>query len=312
MTILLLDTVTPKLTETLSSAGYRLREEYHLPVTEIPDPQDVEGIIIRSRVPLGKAEMRHFPKLRFIARFGSGRENIDLIEAEGLGIEIFHAAEGNSQAVAEMALGSLLSLFRNIHTADREVRRGIWKREENRGIELQGRTVGIVGYGNTGAAFAKVLSGFGVRILAYDKYVTGFGNEYVEEADLNTLYRETEILSLHLPYNLETKYWLDFERMEDFSKNLYLINTSRGHIIRTTDLVEALENGKVLGACLDVYEYEKSSFESLHGGQTPTPLQYLLGSDKVILSPHIAGWTFESDRKMAEILFRKISERFPA
>lgn len=307
MQIVFLDTVSDLLSSGLKQAGHSIRFELESSPEAISEADAIEGLVIRSRIALGKEELAHFPNLKFIARFGAGLENIDIIEAGQRNIQIFHAPEGNRQAVAELALGSLLNLFRNLGKSHREILHGQWIREANRGIELQGKTVGIVGFGNTGSAFAKVLSGFGVRILAYDKYKKDFGNDHVEEVDLHTLCRETEILSLHLPLNRETKYWLDYERLEDFSKNLWLINTSRGGVVRTQDLVDAMQEGKVLGACLDVLEYEKSSFESiLSGDQQPAPLKYLLDAPNVVLTPHIGGWTHESNEKMAQVLLDKI------
>lgn len=311
MHVVFLDTVSDILPKGLKQAGHEVRFELDSTPENISGADQIDGLVIRSRIALGKEELAHFPNLKFIARFGAGLENIDIIEAGQRNIQIFHAPEGNRQAVGELALGSLLNLFRNIGKSHQEIHQGLWEREGNRGIELQGKTIGIVGYGNTGSAFAKVLSGFGVRILAYDKYKKDFGNEHVEEVDLHTLCRETEILSLHLPLNRETKYWLDYERLEDFSKNLWLINTSRGGVVRTQDLVEAMQNGKVLGACLDVLEYEKPSFESLlNGEQTPAPLKFLLEAPNVVLTPHIGGWTHESNEKMAQVLLDKITLAF--
>jgi len=201
-------------------------------------------------------------------------------------------------------LGMLLALFNNLMRADREVRDGIWKREENRGIELSGKTIAIIGYGHTGSTFAKRLRGFDVKILVVDPYKSGYGNEYVEESTMEKVFEEADIVSLHVPLNDETRYLVNAEFLNRFRKNIYVLNTSRGKCLNTADLVNALKSGKVLGAALDVMEFETFSFEQLD--EMPAPLKALIASDKTVLTPHIAGWTHESNLKMAQILVKKI------
>jgi D-3-phosphoglycerate dehydrogenase len=229
-------------------------------------------------------------------------ENIDEEFATSKGIACLNAPEGNRQAVAEHALGMLLSLFNTLNTADLEVRQGLWKREENRGIELNGKTVGIIGYGHNGSAFADVLGGFGVKLLAYDKYKSNYSEKAIE-SDMQTIFNEADILSLHIPLTDETHHLVNDEFIQRFKKPFYLINTSRGQCVKTVDLLDAMQDGKVLGACLDVLEDEKTSFEKL---ENSVDFQRLIQSKKVILSPHVAGWTKESKLKLAQVLLEKI------
>ena len=234
-------------------------------------------------------------------------ENIDVEYAENKNIHCYNAAEGNRQAVAEHALGMLLSLFNNLNNADQEVREGKWERERNRGIELAGKTVGIIGYGNNGSAFAEVLKGFNVKILAYDKYLSN----YPQESSMETINKEADIISLHVPLTDETTYLVDDNFIKRFVKNFYLINTARGKCVNTKNLVKALENKKIKGACLDVLEYEKTSFENLSKDGLTSDMQYLMNAQNTILSPHIAGWTAESNVKIAEVLLNKFTSDFP-
>ena len=237
-------------------------------------------------------------------------EGIDRDYAESLGIRCFNAPEGNRNAVGEHALGMLLALMNNMLTADAEVRSAIWKREENRGHELQGKTVGIIGYGNTGGAFARKLSGFDCNVLAYDKYKSNFSDDLVKEAGMDEIFFSADVLSLHIPLTDETHYLVNTEYLQKFQKDIWLINTSRGHVLNTRDLVESLNSGRLLGAALDVLEYESLSFESLQDEDLPEPYKALAASDKVILSPHVAGWTLESKLKLAEVIVDKILREF--
>ena len=271
-----------------------------------------EGIVIRSRFKLDKEIIDKGKNLKFIARAGAGMENIDVAYAESKGIKCLHAPEGNRDAVGEHAIGMLLSLLNNLPRADKEVRNGIWIREGNRGTEIQGKTVGIIGYGNMGSAFAQRLKGFGVTVIAYDKYKKNFSDEYAKEATMEELFEKADIVSLHLPLTDETHYIANNNFFKKFKKNIYLINTARGENVKTDDLVENLKSGKVQGACLDVLEYESVSFEALDPNKMPEPFKYLIQSDKVILTPHIAGWTFESHEKIAETLVRKIISCYQA
>jgi len=264
------------------------------------------GIVVRSKIPLDESILKEATCLRFIARVGAGMENIDEKTANDLGIVCLNAPEGNRNAVAEHAMGMLLSLLNHLTRVDAEVRQGIWKRAENRGHEIKHKTVSILGYGNTGSAFAQKLSGFETFTLAYDKYKSGFSNAFVNEATMEQIFAETDILSLHLPLTEETKWLVDAAFIKRFAKPIYLINTARGQIVQTSDVIDALNEGRILGACFDVLEYEKFSFEDIQSQTLPETFQTLLRMPNVLLSPHIAGWTHESHLKMAEVLADKI------
>ncbi|HIG33209.1 MAG TPA: hydroxyacid dehydrogenase [Flavobacteriales bacterium] len=304
MKILFIDTVHPFLKQELEKQNYICDTAYDKSKTEIQKIiHDYQGVIIRSRFIIDKEFIDYASELKFIARAGSGLENIDVDYAESKNINCYNAAEGNQQAVAEHALGMLLSLFNNLNKADQEIRTGIWKREENRGRELAQKTIGIIGYGNNGAAFAEVLKGFDVTILAYDKYLT----KYPYQSTMESIYNQANIVSLHVPLTAETVYLVNDDFIHKFEKDFYLINTARGKCVNTKDLVSALENGKIKGACLDVLEYEKTSFENLSQEGFTAEMQYLMNSPKTILSPHIAGWTRESNVKISEVLLKKIT-----
>lgn len=308
MKILFIDTVHPLLKQELEKENHICDSAYNKSKTEIQQIiSNYQGIIIRSRFKIDKQFIDCGSNLKFIARAGSGLENIDVEYAENKNIHCYNAAEGNRQAVAEHALGMLLSLFNNLNNADQEVREGKWERERNRGIELAGKTVGIIGYGNNGSAFAEVLKGFNVKILAYDKYLTN----YPQESSMETIYKEADIISLHVPLTDETTYLVDDNFINRFVKNFYLINTARGKCVNTKNLVKALENKKIKGACLDVLEYEKTSFENLSKDGLTSDMQYLMNAKNTILSPHIAGWTAESNVKIAEVLLNKFTSDFP-
>jgi D-3-phosphoglycerate dehydrogenase / 2-oxoglutarate reductase len=307
MKVYFLDTVHPILAQRLAAAGHQCVDATQLTYEECCVAlNDAEGIVIRSRFPMNESLLKHAPQLKFIARSGAGMENIDEAYTSARGIICYNAPEGNRNAVGEHALGMLLSLFNNLNKGDREVRKGIWDREGNRGVELDGKTVGIIGYGNNGSAFAKKLRGFDVDVLAYDKYVSGFGNDFVKEVTLQEIFDQSDVVSFHIPQNDETRFMGNADFFHAFKKPIYIINLSRGKIIRTTDLVNAIQNGKVLGACLDVLEYESSSFEKIFDDTIPDALNYLVHSDKVILSPHVGGWTVESYFKLSDVLADKI------
>ncbi|MDG2264424.1 MAG: NAD(P)-dependent oxidoreductase [Flavobacteriales bacterium] len=304
MKILFIDTIHPLLKEELEKLNYNCDTAYKKSKSEIEDIIDgYEGIIIRSRFKIDRQFIDKATKLKFIARAGSGLENINTEYAQNKNIKCYNAAEGNRQAVAEHTLGMLLSLFTNLNKADLEVRNGIWEREENRGIELTGKTIGIIGYGNNGSAFAKILKGFNLKILAYDKYL----KDYPHKSTMESIYKEADIVSLHIPLTEDTTYLVDNNFINSFTKDLYLINTARGKCVNTISLVKGLNNGKIKGACLDVLEYEKTSFENLSKDGLTTEMQHLIDSEKTILSPHIAGWTHESNIKIAKILLGKIT-----
>ncbi len=261
------------------------------------------GIIIRSKIKLDSDFLKHCTSLKFIGRVGAGMENIDFKYADRHGIACLNAPEGNRDAVGEQAIAMILTLFNNLLVADDEVRNGKWIREGNRGCELGGKTIGIIGYGNTGGAFARKLSGFNVEVLGYDKYKTNYSNEFITESTMEELYKKCDIVSLHIPYTEETHYMVCESFLNKFSKQIYVINTSRGKVLNTKDLVNNLTTGKVLGACIDVLEYEGLSFENI---ELPEEMDKLFKLKNVILSPHIAGWTHESNYKMSVTLANKI------
>jgi|ERR1017187_7006057 D-3-phosphoglycerate dehydrogenase len=307
MKILFIDSNHPLLHEMLEKAGHICDLNYQWTKEEIiKNIHLYDGIVIRSKIKITKDIIDKAVNLKFIARAGAGMENIDVAYAESKGIKCLHAPEGNRDAVAEHALGMLLSLFNNLNRANKEVREGKWIREGNRGVELMGKTVGIIGYGNMGNAFAERLKGFGVKVLVYDKYKKNFGNDFVIETTMEQIFDQADVLSLHTPLTEETNYLINDSFINKFKKNIYIINTARGKCLNTTDLVKNIKSGKVLGACLDVLEYEVVSFENIDAANLPEPFQYLTQSEKVILSPHIAGWTHESNEKIARIVAEKI------
>lgn len=307
MKVVFLDTVHPVLEQRLSQNGFDCLDCSEMSLEECRNElKDAQGIVIRSRFRMDEEFLKHAPFLKFIARSGAGMENIDTAYCDERNIVLFNAPEGNRNAVAEHALGMLLALFNNLLKADREVRSGKWDREGNRGIELDGKTVGIIGYGNNGSAFARKLRGFDVKVLAYDKYKTGFGDEQVTESSLEDLFKEADVLSLHIPQNEETIYMVDETFIRSFQKPIFLINLARGKIVKTSALVDGIKKDQILGACLDVLEYEKASFESFYEQELPADFKYLLESDKVILSPHVGGWTHESYYKLSDVLADKI------
>lgn len=305
--VLFLDEVHPSLQETLSKRGYSCEQDYLSSYSEILKKIDQYfGLVIRSRIPIDKELLEKAQNLKFVARSGSGLENIDLKSAENQGIKVFSSPEGNKDAVGEHAVGMLLMLFNKLNTADAEVRKGIWLREENRGLELGARTIGIIGFGNTGSAFAQKLSGFGCTILAYDKHKENYTPDYVTESTLEEIKEKADIISIHLPLSKETNYYIDRAFINSVSSPFCLVNTARGKQVNTKHLVEGLESGKVLGACLDVLEYEKSSLQGLDIEQLPEPYSRLLQFPNVVLTPHVAGWTIESYQKLSLVLAEKI------
>jgi len=312
MLILHLDTNHPILIEQLAQAGFTNTENYTGSREEIKGMiHKYDGIVIRSRFDIDRDFIDAASKLKFIARVGAGLESIDTEYAESRGIELIAAPEGNRNAVGEHALGMLLSLFNNLNKADREVRSGHWNREANRGTELDGKIVGLIGYGNMGKAFAEKMNGFNCTVLCYD-IKEGVGNKNATQVSLKTLQQMSDVVSLHTPWTPETDKMVDAGFISNFSKPFWFLNTARGKSVVTADLVAALRSGKVLGAGLDVLEYEKNSFESLFTSEEiPHALKELIQMDNVILSPHIAGWTIESKRKLAETIFEKIVKGFP-
>jgi D-3-phosphoglycerate dehydrogenase len=298
--IIFIDSTHPKLIEDLKSRGFICDQAHDKSRSDILKIiKNYDGLVIRSRFKINKAFINTAKKLKFIARAGSGTENIDLDYANKKNIKCFNAAEGNREAVAEHALAMILNLLNNIRVSDQEIRKGIWNREKNRGFELSGKTIGIIGFGNTGSSFAKILENFNVKILAYDKYK----KNYKFQSNIDEILANSDIISLHIPLTDETKYLVNKDFIDNAKKPFYIINTSRGQCIETKALIKGLKNKQILGACLDVFEQEKNSFEKIAENAN---LKYLIESNKTILTPHIAGWTFESNYKIAEKLFEKI------
>ena len=304
MKILLLDKNHPLITEQLSEKGFVLEEDFSSSYEQVLEKIHLyEGIIIRSRIPLDAHFLEKAKNLKFIARVGAGMENIDTAKAQELGIKLINSPEGNKDAVAEHVIGTLLVLMNRLFISSNEVKKGIWHREENRGEEILGKTFGIIGYGNMGKAVAKRLSGFGCKTIFYD-IKPNLSDEFATQVSLQELQENADILSLHTPLTEDTLYMIDEEFISKMKKNFYFINTARGKNLKTSALVNALKSGKIKGACLDVLEYEKTSFENLETKNED--LEYLLNSEKAIITPHIAGWTHESKIKLAQVIVDKI------
>jgi len=304
MRILLLDKNHPLITDQLLANNFILEEDFSSSYDEVCDKiENYDGVIIRSRIPLDQNFLEKAKNLKFIARVGAGMENIDIPIAEKLGIQLINSPEGNRDSVAEHVIGMLLILMNRLFIASNEVKNGIWLREENRGDELLGKTVGLIGYGNMGKATAKRLSGFGCKVIFYD-IKPNLSDEFAMQVSLNELQQKAEVLSLHIPLTAETHYLIDAEFISKMNNDFYFVNTARGKNVETKSLVEGLNSGKVKGACLDVLEYEKASFENLETDNED--LKYLLNSEKTIVTPHIAGWTHQSKEKLAQIIVDKI------
>ena len=306
MKVLHIDKNHPLLIEQLINAGYKNEEDYTSSKSDIEQIiSEYDGIVIRSRFKCDATFINAATNLKFIARVGAGLESIDIPYAESKGITLIAAPEGNCNAVGEHTLGMLLSLFNKLNKADLEVRKGLWHREENRGIELDGKTVGMIGYGNMGKAFSKKLKGFDCKVICYD-IKEHVGDKNATQVSLKTFQKEVDVVSLHIPWTPLTNSMVNSYFINQFSKTFWLLNTARGKIVVTSDLVSALKKGQLLGAGLDVLEFEKSSFESLFSNEIPASLSDLLSMDNVILSPHIAGWTLESKEKLAQVIADKI------
>jgi len=310
MKVLHLDKNHDLLIEQLNQAGLTNVDGYDLSRDEVLKViGDFNGVVVRSRITIDREFLKAAKKLKFVARVGAGLESIDLVYAKEKKVHLFAAPEGNRNAVGEHALGMLLSLFNKLNTADREVKSGHWKRESNRGIELDGKIIGIIGYGHMGKSFAKKLKGFNCTVFCYD-IKEDVGNKNATQVSLKTFQEMVDVVSLHTPWTPLTDKMVDAAFIEGFKKPFWLLNTARGKSVVTKDLVTALKQGKVLGAGLDVLEYEKSSFESLFSNEMPEELSQLLKMDQVILSPHVAGWTVESKQKLAETIVEKILTKF--
>ncbi|MAP55830.1 2-hydroxyacid dehydrogenase [Altibacter sp.] len=311
MKILHLDTNHPLLLETLNSEGFENVEDYSSSEEAIKKIiHNYQGIVIRSRFKIDASFLDAAINLKFIARVGAGLENIDTPYAESKGIQLISAPEGNRNAVGEHALGMLLSLFNKLNKADKEVKAGQWNREANRGVELNGKTVGIIGYGNMGKSFAKKLKGFDCEVLCND-IKPNMGDENARQVPLAELQKKADVISLHTPWTPSTDKMIDRTFITAVEKPFWLLNTARGKSVVTSHVVSALETGKILGAGLDVLEFEKTSFESLFDSEAlPQALKQLLTMDNVLLSPHVAGWTIESKEQLAKVIAHKIIVSF--
>ena len=310
MKILHLDKNHEGLINQLNGLGFENEEDYTSSKGDIMEKiHSYDGLIVRSRIVIDNFFLDKAKRLKFIGRVGAGLENIDCEYAKNKKIELFAAPEGNRNAVGEHSLAMLLSLFNKLNKANREVKAGSWVREENRGIELDGKTIGILGYGNMGKSFSKKLKGFDVDVLCYD-LKENVADENCQQVSLAELQERSDVISIHTPQTKLTTNMVNTVFINQFKKSFWLINTARGSAVVTKDLVSGIEKGKILGAGLDVLEYEKSSFENLFLSETPKALRYLIDSDSVILSPHIAGWTQESEKKLADTIVKKIKKTF--
>ncbi|AMQ56648.1 NAD(P)-dependent oxidoreductase [Algoriphagus sanaruensis] len=308
MKILIIDEMHLSIIDLLQTEGHEVVYSPKITREEILDQIDqFEGLIIRSKTPMDKPLLEKGIRLKFIGRAGAGLDQIDLDYLDERKIKLFHAAEGNRDAVAEHALGGLLALMNQLIQADQQVRKGIWDREGNRGHELMGKTVGIFGFGNMGKSFAKRLHGFDVEILAYDKYKFDFGNDRVQEVIWEKVKAEADVLSIHVPLTPETKNFFTLEELRGFSKPFWLINTARGEVISFETLNSALDEGILKGAVLDVLENEK--FQKFSHNQKEE-FERLAQRQNVLFSPHVAGWTFESYDKINRVLVKKIKKAF--
>lgn len=307
MKILHLDENHPLLAEEFEKLGFENDFDYTSPREAILQKIGTyQGLILRSRLPVDRELLDQASSLKFIGRLGAGLENIDVEYARSKGIFLAAAPEGNRSAVGEHTLGMLLALFDRLCTANAEVRRGLWRREENRGLEIEGKTIGIIGYGNMGKAFAKRLRGFDAEVICYD-IVGGVGNEDARQVGILEFRKNVDVVSLHVPETPETIGMVDQTFISEIQKPFWLLNTARGKCVNTEALVSGLQSGKVLGAGLDVLEYEKASFESLfQQDDLPPTFKYLIEAPNVLLTPHVAGWSVESLEKLAQTVVGKI------
>lgn len=302
--ILITDELHPLLQKGLEEEGYAVDYRPDISPEEVSEIiENYTGLIINSKIYAGRELLSKAAKLKFVARAGSGLEVIDLEEARKKGIAVINSPEGNRNAVAEQALGMLLSIMNNLPRAYAQIKNNEWVREPNRGNELSGKTIGMLAYGNTAQAFAKLLSSFGVTVLAYDKYLKNFSSGFVKESTLSEIFEQADVLSIHLPLTRETEWMVDYQFLSSFKKPLWLVNTSRGKVLKTTGLLRALHEGKVTSAALDVLENEKLASFSEAEKQT---FNALIADSRILLTPHIAGWTHESKQKIAEVLLQKI------
>ena len=309
MRVALLDDFSPLIQQTLSTWNWQVINGQNWSLKDYKkNASQLEGIIIRSKFPLSKEHLLMAKKLKFIGRPGSGLENIDLKYCKENNIEVFRSPEGNRDALAEHTLGMLLSLVNHLKIVDIEVRNNVWEREKNRGTELKGKVMAIIGYGHMGKAFAQRLMGFEMEVIAYDKYISGFGNSHVEEVSLEEVFQRADIVSLHTPLSTETIGMMNSSLFEKFKKPIVVINTARGKSLVVEDLIDSLNSKKIIGACLDVLDIESSNFNL--NKATSQSFEKLKKFNNVILSPHIAGWSYESKEKMAQVILEKIRQKF--
>ena len=308
--ILVTDKTDPVLQQTLEAAGHQVVVDTSVTYDSLLEQiGKFDALVVRSKIIIDRRFLDHARHLSCIGRVGAGMETIDVDYAESLGIRCLNSPEGNRDAVGEHALGLLLALMDNIARADAEVRKGLWQRENNRGLEIKGHTIGIIGFGNMGSAFAQRLQGFECDIIAYDKYKpAGYAPAYVQEVSLEELKERANVLSLHVPLTPETHHMVNHDFIQRFRHPFFLINTSRGAVVNTPDLVEALDKQQVIGAALDVIEYEDMSKDGLDLDNLPEAFHYLLNSPRTVLTPHVAGWTVESRYKLAKVLADKMTE----
>ena len=304
MKILIIDKVDNTFKQTLSANNCKITENLHDSKEKILSTFNYDGLILRSRFTIDDYFIKQARNLKFIARYGSGMEHINIKKAEEYNIKCLSSPEGNKDAVAEHTIGLILSLLHNINSANEQIKNGHWIREKNRGIELMGKTIGIIGYGNTGKAFAEKIIGFNCKIIVYDKYKKNYGNSNVREVRMKEIFEQADIVSIHIPLSKETKNMIKKSFFLKFKKPIFIINTSRGSIINTNDLIDCLKKKSVLGAGLDVLEYEETSFEKINIKNDA--MHFLQKCNNVIITPHIAGLTFESKKRLSKILAKKI------
>ena len=306
--VLIVNDLHTSLIDELTTQGFQVDYQPDITKEEIMESiKHYHGLVIRSKVYIDEAFVKAAPNLEFIGRAGAGIDNIDEKAVSAAGIEVFNAPEGNRDAVGEHALGMLLMLLNNLYKGHKEIGQRVWDREGNRGVELGSLTVGIFGYGNTGSAFARKLSGFGCRIIAFDKYKNKIKEPYVESVTLEDFFAESDVVSIHVPLTSETGYVINKRFFDSFKKPVYVVNTSRGKVLSLSDLLAAFEEKKILGACLDVLENEKIAQLT---AEEKVVIEGLRATDRVLFSPHVAGWTVESYRKISEVLSEKILKHY--